>query len=484
MSTRAVIYARISKDADGNEAGVKRQIESCTHLAQAREWTLLGEPLVDDDVSAFSGAKRAAYAELMGMIERREVDAVIAWHMDRLCRRVADLVDLMKLAVGDGKRPAVKIATVHGDLDLSSPVGRMFATILIAVAEYESAHKGERHAAANAAAARQGRRRRGTPRPFGYQADHVTPEPDEAAALEAGYRMILAGGTLAGVAREWTKLGVRPVQQRRRRDQGPDEPSRWNRSSVKTILLNPANAGIMAYLGEEIPVTQPDWTPIVSEPTFRQVRSILTDQSRDRARGTKTLLGGLARCRCGNQVIGSTNQLGQPIYRCWPDRRDGRPGPHVTVRLDPVDEWVEAVVCERLSRPDAADLIAPPEPSGVDVIALQEEAAVIRGNLDELAADRALGLVNRSQMLAATERANNRLAEIAAKLTEASRESVFADLVGVGDVREVWGRLDLSRRRAVVEALYAVTLHPPGRGARVFDPEAVVEFGSPIGEAE
>ena len=57
----------------------------------------------------------------------------------------------------------MKITTVQGDLDLSSPVGRMFATILIAVAEYEAAHKGERQQAAEAKNAADGKRRRRPP---------------------------------------------------------------------------------------------------------------------------------------------------------------------------------------------------------------------------------------------------------------------------------------------------------------------------------
>jgi hypothetical protein len=46
----------------------------------------------------------------------------------------------------------VHLATVHGDLDLASPMGKMIASMLIAVAEYESEHSGERHVARNQAA--------------------------------------------------------------------------------------------------------------------------------------------------------------------------------------------------------------------------------------------------------------------------------------------------------------------------------------------
>jgi hypothetical protein len=62
-----------------------------------------------------------------------------------------------------------------------------------------------------------------------------------------------------------------------------------------------------------------------------------------------------------------------------------------------VEEFIVKLVIARLSRPDAADLIAVPE-GGPDVTALREEAAAIRRNLEEMAADRALGLIDRAQM--------------------------------------------------------------------------------------
>jgi hypothetical protein len=105
-----------------------------------------------------------------------------------------------------------------------------------------------------------------------------------------------------------------------------------------------------------------------------------------------------------------------------------------------------------MSRDDATDLIARPD-NGIDVTALREEAAVIRQNLDELAADRALGLIDRSQMLAATERANHRLGQIGDQLTEAARENVLTELVTATSVATAWDQMDLSRQRAVLKNL-------------------------------
>jgi site-specific DNA recombinase len=464
--TRAVIYARISRDRDGDGAGVERQAEACTHLAQARGWELVHPALIDNDVSAYSGVHRPAFEQAMNLVRAGQVDALMVWHMDRVCRRVAELVDITRLCLETG----VKIASVHGDFDLSSPVGRMFATILIAVAEYEAAHKGERQTAANVKAATNGHRWVSSPRPFGYQADHRTAEPAEKAAVVWAAQALLGGSTIASVTRQWDRLGLRPPQA----PFGPVPAQAWRRNTVRKIFRNPRIAGLAAYRGEVINLAEAigiDWEPLLPEETWRAVNSLLDAPDRKRERGVRTLLGGITRCRCGNVATGSHNGSGHAIYRCQPSTRGDREGPHATLRVEAVDHYVETVIIARLARADLADLITPPP--GVDTVALSQEAAAIRRNLDELGADRALGLVSRSQMLAATQRGNARLEEIGADLAEAAGASVLGPFVEARErAAEVWEELDLARQRAVIDTLCTVTLDPAGRRAATLSAEA------------
>ena len=76
-------------------------------------------------------------------------------------------------------------------------------------------------------------------------------------------------------------------------------------------------------------------------------------------------------------------------------------------------------------------------------------------------------------MLAATERGNARLAEITAQLAAAAESSALAPFTAGASARTVWDGLDDSRRRAVIDALCTVVVHPAGRGARIFDPATV-----------
>jgi hypothetical protein len=358
----------------------------------------------------------------------------------------------------------VRFAEADGIIDLGTDSGRLAARILIAVAKAEQERKSERQKLANEAAAVAGKRRLGTPRPFGYSADHVTPDPAEGPAVASACAALLGGGTLSGVMREWNAAGVMPAQSRSGRG--------WTRQSIRTILLNPRIAGLSAYRGEI--VGHGDWEPLVSEETWRAVHGILEDPARKPPRGVRTLLGGLALCPCGNVVCGMPNHQTQRVYRCQPQTRNRDwDGGHIARQAEPVEDFIQKLVIGRLSCADAAGLVAVPE-GGPDVGALREESAAIRTNLDEMAVDRALGLITRAQMLAATERASARLGEIEADLEHAARENVLAPLVAAQNAAAAWEELDLSRKRAVIKTLMGITLLSPGKGARrAFDPATV-----------
>jgi len=100
--------------------------------------------LVDNDLSAYSGACRPEYERLLDLVRRREIDVIVAYHPDRLYRRLADLVELTKVVAAAG----VEIRTVAaGHVDLNTASGRFTAQVLGAAAEHESARIGERFSA-------------------------------------------------------------------------------------------------------------------------------------------------------------------------------------------------------------------------------------------------------------------------------------------------------------------------------------------------
>src|SRR5438132_12381795 len=92
----AAIYARISSDPDGTALGVARQMEDSRRLARELDWPISGE-YVDNDVSAYNGKRRPQYERLLDDLKSGHVDAVIAYHPDRLTRRPIELEQFLEL---------------------------------------------------------------------------------------------------------------------------------------------------------------------------------------------------------------------------------------------------------------------------------------------------------------------------------------------------------------------------------------------------
>src|SRR5690606_9959422 len=184
---RAVIYARVSLDKTGEGASVERQLEACRALAVARGWDVVDEK-VDNSISAWSNKRRPAWEAVLEMVDRREVEVIVAWHLDRVTRSMKELERLIALSVERG----VGVATATGDIDLTTDTGRMVARIVAAVAAAEVERKGARQRLANAQRAAKGVKTYGH-RPFGWTADQSELVEEEAALLRKAADDVIAG---------------------------------------------------------------------------------------------------------------------------------------------------------------------------------------------------------------------------------------------------------------------------------------------------
>ena len=131
-SRRCVLYARISVTKE-ESVSVERQLEAGRKLADARGWEVVGE-FVDDGVSATANRPedRAGWRALL---RTPDFDAVVIWKVDRLSRKVLDFlhVDQILQARGAG------LIAVEDPIDMTTPMGRAFATILAVFGEMEAA---------------------------------------------------------------------------------------------------------------------------------------------------------------------------------------------------------------------------------------------------------------------------------------------------------------------------------------------------------
>ncbi|HEY3925006.1 MAG TPA: recombinase family protein [Acidothermaceae bacterium] len=445
---KAIIYTRQSVDRDLDELAVTRQREACERLAADRGWQVV-EVVVDNDVSASGRKPRPGFLRILRAIDAAEVDVVIVWEIDRLVRKLTDLEDVIARA----EKTGVRIATASGDLDLSTDAGRLTGRILASVARGEVERKSKRQRAASEQAARAGRRVGGR-RPFGYDQDGMTVRPTEAAAVVGAFDAMLAGSGLGEIARTLNSAG---------HVSGQGSP--WRRDSVRQMLTNPRYAGLRAL--RRVVVGPALWPALISESTWLATEALLADPTRRTApTGAKALLTAVARCGvCGATVHAGGTTTGHRSYRC-----SGSTG-HVGRRGDVADAYVGDVVVARLSRKDARDLLV--NKRTPNLAKLQSEAIACRSRLETLALDFADGTLTAPQLRAATGRLRERLAAVEGQMADAGRVDVLGPLVDSPDVRAAWERLSTDRQRGIIDVLMTVTLMPPGRGVRVFNPDSV-----------
>lgn len=445
---RAVCYLRISEDKTGEQFGIGTQRARTKKLVEARGWQLVDE-YVDNSVSASQerGAG-TAWAKMLKDSKANKFDVIVAVDLDRLLRQISDLSAL--IATG------AKVVTVDGEVDLTTADGEFRATMLAGIARFEVRRKAERTKRAN-----QQRREQGIPLKslavLGYTADGMTVIEDEAEAVRRTFTDFLAGVTMRQLADNLNAGGF--VNGR---------GNKFIMRNVRYLLSNPRYAGLIKHheTGDLYPGNFP---AIVSEDTWRAADEKLRDPSRRTAPGNvpKWLLSGLAWCgRCGgrNLRVGKTT-TGLPAYRCDDHA-------HLSRKAAPIDEYVNAYMIARLSRPDAVELF---QPAGeqVDVKALREERSAVQSRLDGLAGLFADGVLSGESVRRSSAELRKRLNEIDQKLTS-GRESFAAAVVQADDVAAAWWALPLEYRRLLLDALVEVTVHPVGRGNhRGFRPESV-----------
>jgi len=448
---RAALYCRISLDATGQALGVTRQQQDGEDLAKNLGWEIV-EVYVDNDISATSGKVRPAYRKMLADADAGHIEAIIAWHADRLYRKAVDLGELVDVC----KRNNVQIATVRaGSIDLTTPTGRLIAGLLAQVATYEGEAKADRWKRS----VRQ-RREAGTfapsgPRMYGYTRDGEI-IPEEAEQIRWMVSEINKGTSLIGLARECHKRGMasstgRPFQVQ----------------SIKVLVANPKLVGMATLNGDVIGVGQ--WEPILESDEWETACAVLAAAPKRGVLPRVALLPGLIWCgKCETKMVtGSRVRRAGGLSRTY--RCTRLPGAEscmsVSGSADAIEEIVEAYTRRRLDDPRVrsgiARLSAQPPAVLVEIGEVEARILELEASLDEPG-------VPVATILRAVDRAKERLAELQGRLGTMARTTLPA--------RGEWPD-DLARRRAlvdlVVERVWLDPNRPEFTRRNEFDPERV-----------
>lgn len=470
---RIAIYARQSVE---EPQGISQQLEDCRVEAHRQGWVVADE-YADDDVSGSKarGAK-TQWSRMLADFDRGMFDAVLGNDVDRLTRSLADVLELRP------PKRDVRVLTVRGGIDTADDDTSL--KILVVMAEREvrlKTRRAQRYAVE--------RRKNGHPAAghtaYGYRWVRASDrdaagtrfriDEDEAVIVRRIFDEFLAaadGAKLAQIARDLNDDGLRTRQ-----------GTRWHTPTIRRILINPHYAALLPPVQPErqndmakvdlAACTPGAWQSIVSEEQLVAAHAVLVGRApKHQGTARSHLLSGIPTCGvCGGPVRSCR-------ARTHPSRRkDGEVAAskhhaayrciegHFVRRADHIDEFVGEVVIDRLSCSDTADLVQPAD-DGPDIGVLNALRAELRERDASIASLIARGKMSPDAAEEALDELANELGRVEAQISDAIARDPLADIASSDDAWAWWANATLGRRRAVIERLMDVVIHPVGSGSR------------------
>lgn len=445
MPKRVAVYARLSVSKE-ESVSVARQLKSCRQYAEARGWEVAVEA-VDDGVSASKNRPedRPGWGSILASSERYE--AVVIWKLDRLARKTIDFLHADEAL--QGRATPAAVVSVEESIDMTTPVGRVVATILAAFAQLEASTIAARVSGAKRHLAEVGRWAGGTV-PYGWRAVrregqpgwYLERDPKTSPFVEGAARLVLGGGSVYSALR-WLESEGAPLPAA---SQGTRKGAGWNYRTVERMLRSPVLAG-MTRRGDDV-VRGSDGLPrvdpalaVLSASERRELLALLDDKTDPRRRPrpsqvTTPFLAGVAVCgHCDRRMARGTTQ-GRPSLSC--------PGCHQTISRPRLEEHLVArLLDERGGEPVIEATRVPPT---ADEESLREVEAEIREATDAMREDDA-DVVALAERLGALKRRRQELRD-----APSGSPDDFGWTFSGQTVREAWEAAgdDHEARRAVL----------------------------------
>lgn len=283
----AVIYARFSSDKQREES-IEGQVRECKAFAAANDLAII-DVYIDRALSARTD-KRPGFLQMIADSGKHLFDYVIVYQLDRFSRSRYDSAIYKQRLKKNGVRVLSAKENIKDD-----PSGIILESVLEGYAEYYSAELSQKVQRGMMENFLEKKWNGGTV-PFGYTVDkdkRFVPDPNTSQLIPTIFNEVLAGKTLAAIARSLTEQGYRTRF---------GKPLTTN--MLSHVIRNPIYIGSFTWQGHTCEDFAP---PLIRKEVFAAMQALLNSRKRGHVvrRGSKYALTGKIYCGyCGLPMTG------------------------------------------------------------------------------------------------------------------------------------------------------------------------------------
>lgn len=284
---KVAIYCRVSTMEQANEGfSIAEQEKKLRGFCDINDWNIQGI-YVD---AGYSGAKRDR-PELNRMLKNlNKFDLVLVYKLDRLTRNVRDLLDILDIL----EKSEVAFRSATEVYDTSNAMGRLFVTLVGAMAEWERTTIQERTLMGRRAAASKGLAK--TTPIFCYDREGDKFVPNEyAKVLRFAVDEVKKGTSIREITRRLNDSKIPSPQGKI-----------WHKSVINRALISPVSRGHYEFGDIFVENTH---EAIISDEEYEQIKNRISDRTNSKVVKHHAVFRGKLACpNCDGKLSLNTNK--------------------------------------------------------------------------------------------------------------------------------------------------------------------------------